>query len=272
MMTRFGRRWLMMAGFWAAGVGAVCGAAEEEALSAEIDLPIRSAYVWRGQVLNDEAVFQPELALEKYGVGVGVWLNQNLTDATDRAGEWDEVDLTLYYTRDLGPINLTAGITEYLFPNQSKPLLVDPEAGLVSGGGALPSTREIFLALTPAESLEWGVQPTLTVNADLGEVEGGYAALALAHGRELGGVEVEGTASLGVADADYNAFYFGVDETAMNDLTVGLTVAQGLNAVWTLSGGVEYTVLCDGAIRDAADELYGHRDAWIFSGGLSGSF
>ncbi|HEY8241739.1 MAG TPA: hypothetical protein VIH35_09845, partial [Kiritimatiellia bacterium] len=42
-------------------------AAEESAVSASIDVPVLSAYVWRGQVLNDEGVLQPSATISKNG-------------------------------------------------------------------------------------------------------------------------------------------------------------------------------------------------------------
>jgi hypothetical protein len=262
---------------WIVGLAAwvpVWGAEELPVLSAEVSLPVRSAYVWRGQVINDEAVFQPELSVEKYGVGLGLWLNDNLTDNVGEAGDVDEADWTVYYTRDCGPVNATVGMTEYAYPHQSEPLLIDPEIGVISGGGSVPSTREVFVELTAAESIEWVCVPVLSLNYDFGQVDGLYGSLGVNTAIDLPGegVSLEMAASLGLGFADYNAYYFGVDTTALNDLTAGVAAPIQLTEEIVLKPGIEYTVLVDDEIRDAADEEYGHCETWVFALALEGSF
>jgi hypothetical protein len=257
----------------AAGVSA-WGVEEETVLSAEVSFPVSSDYVWRGQVINDEAVFQPEFSVEAYGVGVGLWLNDNLTDNVGDAGDVDETDWTVYYTHDLGPINATVGITEYDFPNQSEPVLVDPEIGVISGGGDVPSTRELFVELTIAESLEWACVPVLSLNYDFDQADGFYGSLGTGYAVDLPGEKagLELATSLGLGSPDYNDYYFGVDTTALNDLAVGVALSIQLTEEIALKPGIDYTVLVDEDIRDAADELYGHREEWVYSLAFEGSF
>lgn len=264
---------------WAVGLAmGFCGAAwsaeEESEFSVEVSLPVRSAYVWRGQVVNDEAVFQPEVSAEMYGIGVGLWLNQNLTDNVGSAGEWDEVDGTLYYTRDLGPVNTTVGFTEYTYPHQSEEVWIVSPAGEWMRRRDVPSSREVFLELTAAESLEWVCVPLLSLNYDFGEADGFYGSLGAGYSADLFGEKagLEADVTLGLGSEDYNEYYFGVDTLALNDLTVGVAVPIQLTEALVFKPRVEFAALLDDQIRAAGEDWYGDDQEWIFALALEGSF
>ena len=63
-----------------ASIAAEATTDEASTLSASIDLPILSAYVWRGQVLNDEGVVQPSATISKGGFSLNYWQNFALTE------------------------------------------------------------------------------------------------------------------------------------------------------------------------------------------------
>ena len=63
-----------MLGLGLVGVMAMAVAATAEVeTSVAVDVPVLSAYVWRGQVLNDEAVAQPGLTAGIGGFTVNAW-------------------------------------------------------------------------------------------------------------------------------------------------------------------------------------------------------
>jgi hypothetical protein len=247
-------RWTMKMGLtglaagWMATVGL---AAEEIKVGASADLSILSAYVWRGQVLNDEAVIQPAATITKGGFALNTWGNFNLTDEATGDAEFSEVDLTLSYSRAVGPVTIGAGLIEYLFPNQT----------LMEEG--YPGTREGYLSAT-FSSLP--VVPALAVYYDFGEADSFYALASLAYSAKLGETLSLGlNASLGYGAADYNAFYFGVDEAALNDANFGISLAVTPSASLTVTPAYQYTMLVDSDIEDAAAGLYKDKDQSIFS-------
>jgi len=219
---------------------------EAPALAANTDLPVLSAYVWRGQILNDEAVFQPALNLTKGGFGLNVWGNFNLTDSVTEDPDFSEIDLTLSYGGKAGSVGYGVGIIEYLFPNST--LATD------DGGIGYPGTRELYASISLPDL---PVIPSLTVYRDIDEADGTYASLALGYSKSLADSLTLGlSTSIGVADAEYNSFYFGVDDAAVNDANVGATLSYTVREHLTVTPGVQYTWLPDGDIKDGADGLY----------------
>lgn len=109
---------------------ASAAAAEEEGcpLSFDATLDFYSAYVWRGNVINDEPVWQPGATISysagDYGtLSVNVWQNWNVTDNLDHKqfGGLDESDYTVSYAVDVGPCSLEVGHIWYTFPRANGP-------------------------------------------------------------------------------------------------------------------------------------------------------
>ena len=95
-------------------------------------IDVNSAYLWRGITFNDGIVVQPSVNGAAGNFGLNVWGNLYADDYDDTLDsiEFSEVNLTLTYAIAAGPVGLTAGYIEYLFPTT--------EAGGAEG------TREIF--------------------------------------------------------------------------------------------------------------------------------
>ena len=72
---------------------------------------VNSAYVWRGITFNDGFVVQPSVDVTAGNFGFNVWGNIDGDDYDDTldSGEFSEVDLTLTYAIEAGPVGLTAG-------------------------------------------------------------------------------------------------------------------------------------------------------------------
>jgi len=244
-------------GMLVTGAGTRTGqAAEASAPSVSLDLPVASAYVWRGQVLNDETVVQPALNLTSGGFGLNVWGNYNLTDAVTGVADFSEIDLTVSYGARLGPVGLGAGLIEYLFPNTT--LATD------EGGAAYPATRELYLSLSLPDL---PVVPALNLYRDIDDADGFYGALSLAYSRELpAALTLSLGALLGAGDSSYNRYYFGVHRTALNDASLTASLAYAPTSRLTVTPGIQYSWLPDRDIRDAADALY--KDDRQFLGSL----
>jgi hypothetical protein len=113
-------------------------AAEGLETGVSVDVPVLSAYVWRGQVLNEDAVLQPGLTGTIGGFAVNAWSSLNL-DGTDTDGEFTEFDWTVSYSQAVGPVELGLGVVQYTFPNST----LEDEDGVVS---AYPGTVEVFVS------------------------------------------------------------------------------------------------------------------------------
>ncbi len=246
----------------AMGVMAAAASGQEASpVSAALDVPVLSSYVWRGQTLSDRPVIQPGLTVAKNGFSLNAWSSFNL-DGPYQA-DFSEVDLTASYSQSVGPVTLGGGMIQYLFPNQTL-AVEDGEDTAVAG------TAEVFAS---ASLPEVPLAPALTVYYDVDEIDGFYGTLAVGHTFELTekiGLAV--SASLAAADGDYNAGYFGVDEAALNDGNVGLSLPVAVLDNLTLKPAVNYIFFPDSEIRDGAEAVYGEKDRWVGSLVASYSF
>lgn len=250
------RRWVLSG---AAGLVVLAGMA---AGAAELSVDALSRYVWRGQVLNDDASLQPSLTVDAgHGFSLNVWGSMNLTDEGSSAEEgldtefkFIELDLTLSYALPLGedaPISAEVGVVQYTFPE--------------AGG----STREAYLSI----GANLPLSPTATIYYDFDDIDGWYGSLGLGHELELGeALSLELGASVGYADSKYNEAYFGTAEDALNDLTASATLTYTVSESLSVSGLVQYFVLLDSSIQDGAKELYGEDEGFVGGGRVTYSF
>jgi hypothetical protein len=238
-----------------------------------VDLPINSAYVWRGQVYNDEAVFQPSVTVSTdYGLSFNTWVNWNLTDrqGDDLKNEICEVDLALSYAKTLGKVDTEIGVTEYVYPNTPGTAEQTADGDIVVH--PTPATREAYVSA----GLDVLLSPTVKVSYDFDQVNAFYAELGISHSIELfKSITAELSLSMGAAQSDYNQFYFGTDKNALNDGNAKLALTYGISEALTLGGYVQYTRLLDSEIRDAADNadnLFNDGDVVLGGVDLSYSF
>ena len=248
------------------GMGMMCAlalgaGAEESPATVGLDVPVLSAYAWRGQVLNDKVVVQPSLTAGKSGFAINTWANYNANGPCE--GEVSEIDLTASYSKSVGPVALGAGAVLYTFPNQT--LAVEDGEDT-----AYPGTVEVYVSAGLPDA---PLAPTLTVYRDVDAIDGTYGVLAASHSFALGEMVSLGlSASLGAADADYNAGYFGVDDAALNDLTAGVSLPIALTENLTVKPAISYVYLPDSDIRAGAEALYLDKDAFVGSVTLSCAF
>ena len=92
-------------------------------------------------------------------------------------------------------------------------------------------------------------------------------------------------ASLGFGGADYNEYYFTFtpaegdegeaivnDSAAINDLNLSVGLTYAFSETCSLAGTLQYVTLLDSDIQDAAEAVYGEKDAVYGGVTLSRSF
>ena len=260
------RRWLVCA----AGVVGLASPSMYAADPVTIELTgdLFSDYVWRGQRLNKEAVFQPGATVSYKGFTGGIWGNMDLTDIHDERYTLSELDYSLDYTGTMPGADkwsYSAGLIYYDFP----PLDL--------------MTMEVYAGLT------WNVllNPSVTVYYDFDKDEAGdpgakdltkgvYVALTVAHTLEhaipMGSsdLDIKLGAGLGWGDSQYNKGYWGVDGGKLNDLDFSVAVPID---VWgmTITPSAKVFVLIDGNIRDS--HVYSDDSTYFVAGvGLAKTF
>ena len=221
-------------------------------------------YIWRGQNLSDDPVFQPGISAAYGNLTTGVWGNLDLTNINDRSGDFFEIDYYLDWSDDLPGfegVGYSVGVIYYDFP------------GSYADGTRDPDTTEVYCGL----NFDLPLSPSITVYHDVDEAEGSYVSLAFGHSieriAELGPdipVAMELGASLGWGSGSYNKYYWGTDQSKLQDLTFSVSFPMEI-AGWTLSPSLNYITLVSDDIR--ATDVYGTDSDFFFVGvSLSKSF
>lgn len=163
-------------------------AEEEEAPTADFSVAVLSHYIWRGQELShDSAVIEPSATVGYKGFSVNIWGNLDTDPYTGPGGPdigsmWNETDLTLDYSRAVGPVTLSGGYIYY-------------------GLEGIDDTQEIYLSIAG----DVITAPTLTIYRDIGHYSSWYFLFGLSHTFELNeyvGLELGATASYLLSDSD----------------------------------------------------------------------
>ena len=257
------------------------------AAEADVYADVLSAYVYRGVVGNDEAVFQPGLDVAgPLGFGYSLWANMNLTDADspwypDTYGKWGEVDLGLNWTCPAeGPVSLTVGSTYFIYPQESSAVLVDEETGepILSEDGSVQVSKapaddgyELYLELAAADV---PLAPSVRLCHDLANSADWIILFGIGHSFDLAeALTLDLGASLGYAGKYYVESNYG------SDTGDALTHAQfdaGLNYALSekLSVGLKGSVstLLDAELRDDVDAEGYYPETDIFFGGVTASY
>jgi len=203
-------------------------------------IDVNSAYVWRGQTFNDGVVIQPSLDVAQGGFGLNVWGNLDVGDYDNTLdnGEFSEIDLTMTYAVEAGPVGLTGGIIQYLFPTTDM-------------GGA-EGTREIFFdaVMEPLDSFTVGV----TGYYDCDAVNSGYGNLYVGYGIAMDcGLGIDLGASAGYVGGRMSAD----GDAGFNEYNLTLGLGYDINDMISVSASMAYTDAIDDDVLDTDTNFYG---------------
>ncbi|MHC4266338.1 MAG: hypothetical protein ACYSUK_10455 [Planctomycetota bacterium] len=246
-------------------VGVVlCGsfsAFAQEKVGLDLDFDLYDKYIWRGQNLVDDWVFQPSASLTYMGFTGTVWGNLDLTNENGDSGEFTEVDLLFDYTGKcpgIDILNYSLGFIYYEFP--------------VTGGA--DDTWELYWGL----ALDVLLNPSVTVYHDVDEADGGaYVSAGVGHSFENViqlspdmPVGVDLSASWGWGSSSYNKAYWGVNDSEAQDMTLSASFPIGLGN-WKLAPSINYVSLLSDDLRRT--NMYNKSSDYLFGGvSLSRSF
>jgi hypothetical protein len=228
------------------------------AIDFEFSADYVSKYIWRGQNLVDDPVFQPVLSASYKGLTAAIWGNLETTSINNNSGEFTEWDFSLDHSGELPGIEglgYSIGLINYHFPS------------------VVGDTTEFYWGL----NFDVPLSPSITLYHDIDEINGTYASFAVSHSfdkiAELGPdspVGMEIAAALGWGSSGYNEGYWGLDESELNDLTISLYFPVDIDG-WTLVPSLNYITLLSDDIR-STDAYDTDSDYFLVSIGLSKSF
>ncbi len=209
-------------------------------------------YIWRGQNLSDDPVFQPGATLTMGGLTAGFWGNVETTSINKEGGEFTEFDWSLDYSGDVplvDGVGYSIGVINYKFPS-------------------IEDTTEVYLGF----GFDLPLSPSVTVYWDVDEIKGTYASAGLGHSieniAELGPdmpVGMDIGLSLGWGSASYNKGYWGatVKSAKLNDLVLSMSFPVEIRG-WTVAPSLNYVTLMNGKVRDS--DAYRSESDYFFAG------
>ena len=236
-----------------------CALAEaSDSIGVEITNDFYSKYIWRGQNINDDYVYQGGVNISYGSLTGSIWGNMDLTGITDNSGEFTEVDYAIDYSDSIEDtdIGYSFGLINYHFPS------------------VVGDTTEIYWGA----SLEAWLSPSVTVYHDIDEVDGTYVSAGISETFEdflyfdnERCADLEISLSVGWGDSDYNKAYWStVTSSKINDLGISIALPLEIGA-WTLTPSVNYVTLLSDDVRKS--DAFRNESDYLFTGlSLSTSF
>ena len=132
---------------------------------ATLEVALASSYVWRGQVMNNDAVVQSQITLAQYGFSVNMWSNYDIGSNKDGVqSDMSEFDFSFAYSLpiDVNQMAIDVGLINYNYPDNGTDLQDNN-----------PSTTEVFLSATLLSFSDF--VPSITIFGDIEEANGAYA-------------------------------------------------------------------------------------------------
>lgn len=220
-----------------------------------------SSYVWRGQVLNNDFVFQPQLTAAQYGVSLNVWANYDLgKNYQGINNDFSEMDISLAYTLplNLNDMSFDLGVISYNFPANGEQETTSSDAI----GTNSKSATELFAAAHWLTFQQY-VIPSVTMFGSVKQAKGVYILFDVVAPYEISDYAwVEGGVSAGWGNTSYNDYYWGTaangysQDGKFNDFNFYVNGSYEIFENLTASANITYTLLNGGSIRNAAKVLY----------------
>ena len=233
--------------------------ANSQSLGVGFTLDYFSKYIWRGQNLNNESVFQPSMYFSKYGFTGTIWSTQDWTSVNGESGEFTEVDYSLEYTNVLPWIDGVDWFVGVIYYDDTT-------------GNSAEDTTEVYGGLTFSKL---PLAPTFTFYRDIDVDKGTYYQFSISHTIEKIAkwkdkvyCDLVLGASLGYGNSAYNKGNFDVSGGNFNDLTISAALPVFLGKCWIIKPSINYSTMLAGPISDATEM----SDNMWFGVGLSADF
>lgn len=230
--------------------------------SADLYVDCYSAYIWRGMVLTDEPVWQPNASLDLDLGDYGRFFTQFFANfnATTRAhhnhcGGIDEIDYALGYEVDVSFLTLGIAHTWYTYPS-------------ITDSQYEGSSREINLS---AEIANDYVVPFVEVNVDYARADGVYARTGLRKEIQLVDQLMMGAeVTLGGGTNPYTDYYFGnSSKSGLVDGALAIYSQFDITDNVYMGARIAYMAVLDSGIQGVYPEDDQHPQDQMIWGGLT---
>ncbi len=226
--------------------------ADEKAIGFEITADYFGKYIWRGQNISDDPVYQPGVSMTMGGLTAALWGNLETTKINNNSGEFTEYDWALDYSGDVPGVEgvgYSVGVINYYFPS-------------------LEDTTEVYWGF----AFDLPLSPSVTVYHDVDDIKGTYASFGLGHSIERIAeinsdtpIGMEIGASLGWGSASYNNGYWdsSVKSSRLNDLALSVSFPVDVGG-WTVAPNLNYVTLVNNKIRQT--DTFDKASDYFFAG------
>lgn len=224
-------------------------------VSVEVTADVFSKYVWRGQNVTDDWVFQPGVSGTYRGLTAGFWGSLDLTNENDQRGEFIEYDWYLDYSGQITDvIGYSVGAIYYYLPSAD-------------------ATAELYWGF----NLDVPASPSITVYHDVDEADGMYVSLGVGHSIEATKkipVGIDFGAAIGWGNKKYNQYYWSTDTVDVGEEWNDLMLSVGFPfevAGLSVTPSVSYIALLGSDVKDS--DAYGSdNDLVVFGVSLAKEF
>lgn len=216
---------LLLAGLTAASAMAFQPALPAMAAEVTATLDLNSAYISKGQTVNDGFVLQPGMDITIYkGFYTAVWANIDLNDYNDvEAGDFSEVNLIAGYRFDLNEsVSLGLSIAEYIYP--------------VDDG----NETEVIADYNVMLGMGFFIFGNFIYNIDV--TEDIYTSLGLGYTYKLNDATsftLKGSA--GYVGSDWAETSNGGKESGLNEYLLTFAVDHNINNSFSINAHIDYT-------------------------------
>jgi hypothetical protein len=212
---------------------------DPSAFAINMEIEVRSRYVFRGLALSEGFVVQPTLSLVKRGYTFSVFGNLNgsrKSGLLEGPRQLNEVDYTFTKSFEKGKTTLEPGFVYYDYPTNTYDKTGEFSFNLSRRVG----TATLFF----------------NNNLDILEYEGAYFGEIGVSQEHAFSERTTGAAtlSLGFANGKFNQVNIGSDKSAWNMLGLGASFTYQLNSRLYLRPHLNYTRILDFDLRNELDE------------------
>jgi hypothetical protein len=239
--------------------GAAEASCSDQGLGFEVTADYLGKYIWRGQNLVDDPVFQTALSANYKALTASIWGNLETTNINGNSGDFSELDYCLDYSSDVPGVTdlgYSIGFIYYDFP-----------------GTDVKDTTELYGGL----NFDTVLHPAVTLYHDVDEADGSYVTVSVGHSIERIAeltpqipIAMELSVGLGWGSGSYDKYYWGTDQSKLNDLVFSARFPIDVSG-WQVTPSLTYVTLVSDDIRDT--DAYGtDSDFFFVSIGISKRF
>lgn len=234
--------------------------AGEDKPTASADVGVFDKYVWRGYELSDDSVvIQPSTTISYKDFSFNLWGNldtrmDTTADDDTHSNQFNEIDMTLSYDKEFGPVCLGVGYIYY-------------------GLDAINDSEEIYLSI----GIDMILSPTLTAYREIAHLPSWYLSFGLSHSFELpkditldlaGSVGyyyadnaddfAEYNSQLAASNDPYRSFHDGLVSIGLTiPVTEYMTLSPVVSYSFPLTGDADNHIAAVNPYSDDSDYVYG---------------